>query len=124
MTFTNGIPYAASLLLTRAMMADIGDEVLDETGHDHKGTLMAILSATTKVGYAISALTITLAGSLGFNVRHPELSPDSARTWLEVLFIGLPVIFLLLGALALRGYDLTPARHREIIGRLKAKDIL
>lgn len=124
MTFTNGIPYAASLLLTRAMMADIGDEVLDETGHDHKGTLMAILSATTKVGYAISALTITLAGILGFNVRHPELSPDSARTWLEALFIGLPVIFLLLGALALRGYDLTPARHREIIGRLKAKDIL
>ena len=124
MTFANGIPYAASLLLTRAMMADIGDEVLDETGHDHKGTLMAILSATTKVGYAISALTITLAGWLGFNVKFPDQSPDSARTWIEVLFIGLPVMFLLLGALSLRGYDLTPARHRDIIARLKEKDIL
>ncbi|MEI9905244.1 MAG: MFS transporter [Asticcacaulis sp.] len=85
MTFANGIPYAASLLLTRALMADIGDEVMDETGHDHKGTLMAILSATTKIGYAISALTITLLGWLGFNVKAPALSPHGAMVWLEAL---------------------------------------
>ncbi len=124
MTFANGTPYAASLLLTRAAIADIGDEVLLETGHDHKGTLMAILSATTKIGYALSAFTITVIGLLHFNVKHPELSPDSARMWLQALFIGLPVIFLLLGALSLRGYDLTPARHSDIVARLKAKDIL
>lgn len=124
MTFANGVPYAASLLLTRALMADIGDEVMDETGHDHKGTLMAILSATTKVGYAISALTITVLGWLGFNVKAPEHSPHSAVIWLEAFFIGLPVLFLLLGALSLRGYDLTPRRHGEILARLKAKELL
>jgi len=124
MTFANGIPYAASLLLTRALMADIGDEVMLETGHDHKGTLMAILSATTKVGYAISALTITLLGVLHFNVKSPKDSPPDALMWVEIFFIGLPVIFLILGAVSMLRYNLTPARHAEIMSQLKAKDIL
>jgi Na+/melibiose symporter-like transporter len=124
MTFANGIPYAASLLLTRALMADIGDEVMLETGHDHKGTLMAILSATTKVGYAISALTITILGWLHFNVKQPSASPPDALMWVEIFFIGLPVIFLILGALSMMRYSLTPARHAEIMAQLKAKDIL
>ncbi|CAM3186020.1 MFS transporter [Asticcacaulis taihuensis] len=124
MTFANGIPYAASLLLTRALMADIGDEVMLETGHDHKGTLMAILSATTKVGYAISALTITILGTLHFNVKSPKDSPPDALMWVEIFFIGLPVIFLILGAVSMLRYNLTPARHAEIMSQLKAKDIL
>ena len=124
MTFANGIPYAASLLLTRALMADIGDEVMLETGHDHKGTLMAILSATTKVGYAISALTITILGVLHFNVKSPQDSPPDALMWVEIFFIGLPVIFLILGAVSMLRYNLTPVRHAEIMSQLKAKDIL
>ncbi len=124
MTFANGIPYAASLLLTRSLMADIGDEVMLETGHDHKGTLMAILSATTKIGYAISALTITILGWLHFNVKHPEQSPANSLLWVEAFFIGLPVLFLILGALAMRRYDLTPQRHAQIMADLKAKEII
>ncbi|MGN6210685.1 MFS transporter [Asticcacaulis sp.] len=124
MTFANGIPYAASLLLTRALMADIGDEVMLETGHDHKGTLMAILSATTKVGYAISALTITILGVLHFNVKSPKDSPPDALMWVEIFFIGLPVIFLILGAVSMMRYSLTPQRHAEIMVQLKAKEIL
>jgi Na+/melibiose symporter-like transporter len=124
MTFANGIPYAASLLLTRALMADIGDEVMLETGHDHKGTLMAILSATTKIGYAISALTITILGALHFNVKSPKDSPADALMWVEIFFIGLPVIFLILGAVSMLRYKLTPARHADIMAQLKAKEIL
>ena len=124
LTFANGIPYAASLLLTRACMADIGDEVMLETGHDHKGTLMAILSATTKIGYALSAFTITVVGLLGFNVKSPANSPADSLVWLQAMFIGLPVLFLLLGALAMRGYDLKADRHAQILLALKEKDIL
>ncbi len=123
-TFVTGIPYAASLLLTRACIADIGDEVMLETGHDHKGTLMAILSATTKIGYALSAFTITIVGVLGFNVKSPADSPAESLVWLQALFIGLPVLFLLLGALAMRGYDLNADRHAQILKALKEKDIL
>ncbi len=123
-TFLNGIPYAASLLLTRAQMADIGDEVMLETGHDHKGTLMAILSATTKIGYAVSAFTITVVGLLGFNVKVPSASPAESLVWLQALFIGLPVLFLLLGAWVMKDYDLTPERHGDIMARLREKELL
>ena len=75
-SFPNSILDLAGLLRTRALMADIGDEVMLETGHDHTGTLMASLSATTKVGYAISALTITTLGVyLHFNAKAPQDSP-------------------------------------------------
>jgi Na+/melibiose symporter-like transporter len=124
MTFLNGMPYAASLLLTRALMADIGDEVLHETGHDHKGTLMAILSATTKIGYAISVLTISVLGWLGFNVKAPADSPHAALIWVQVFFIALPVLFLLLGAYAMKDYDLSPERHRRILDDLMQRDVL
>ncbi len=124
LTFLTGIPYAASLLLTRACMADIGDAVLLETGHDHKGTLMAILSATTKIGYALSAFTITIVGWLHFNVKVPAQSPPDSLMWLQILFIGLPVIFLLLGALVMKDYDLTPERHADIMAKLRAKELL
>lgn len=122
MTFLNGIPYAASLLLTRACMADIGDEVMLDTSHDHKGTLMAILSATTKIGYALSAFTITVVGLLHFNVKVPAASPPEALQWLQILFIGLPVLFLLLGALAMKDYDLSSQRHGDIMARLKSRE--
>ena len=124
MTFLNGVPYAASLLLTRALMADIGDEVLHETGHDHKGTLMAILSATTKIGYAISVLTISVLGWLGFNVKAPAMSPHAALVWVQVFIIALPVLFLLLGAYAMKDYDLSPERHRRILDDLMQRDIV
>jgi Na+/melibiose symporter-like transporter len=116
--FLNGIPYASSLLLTRALMSDIGDEVMLETGHDHKGTLMAILSATTKLGYAFSVFTLWVLGTLGFDNKLGVHNSPRALLWLEIFFIGLPVLFLILGALAMRGYDLTPARHRDILDRL------
>lgn len=124
MTFANGVPYAASLLLTRALMADVGDEVMLETGHDHKGTLMAILSATTKIGYAVSALTIGAIGLLGFNVKHPADSPAVSLLWVEAFFIGLPVAFLIIGAAMMRGYALSAERHAVIMDELKTKEIL
>ncbi|WP_235079951.1 MFS transporter [Asticcacaulis sp. AC402] len=124
MTFLNGIPYAASLLLTRALMADIGDEVMLESGHDHKGTLMAILSATTKLGYAFSATTITAVGALGFNVKAPATSPAESLIWVEAFFIGFPVLFLLLGAAVMKNYDLTPEKHADIVAGLKQKGLV
>lgn len=118
--FMAGIPYAAYLLLTRALMADIGDEVLLETGNDHKGTLMSILSATTKLGYAVSILTLSVLAVLGFDNHAAQNSPQSLM-WVQIFFIGLPLVFLLSGAWAMKGYDLTPERHAQILAGLKAE---
>jgi Na+/melibiose symporter-like transporter len=122
LVFLAGIPYAASLLLTRSLMADIGDEVLLETGGDHKGTLMAILSATTKFGYALSVLTMPLLASFGFDNKAVQNTPE-ALMWVQIFFVGLPVIFLLLGALAMKAYDLTPEAYAKIQAGLIAKGL-
>lgn len=120
--FLAGIPYAAYLLLTRSLMADIGDEVLLETGHDQKGTLMSILSATTKLGYAFSVLTLSALALMGFDNKAAHNTPE-ALFWVEAFFIGLPVVFLLLGAWAMTSYDLTPERYAAIQSALKAKGL-
>jgi len=120
--FIAGVPYTASLLLTRALMADIGDEVLHETGGDHKGTLMSILSATTKFGYALSVMTMPVLAWLGFDNKAAYNTPE-ALMWVEGFFIGLPVLFLLLGAWAMTSYDLTPDRYAAIQTGLKAKGL-
>ena len=99
-------------------MADIGDEVLAESGQDHKGALMSILSATTKLGYAFSVLTMSALAVLGFDNKAAQNSPESLM-WVQIFFVGLPVIFLLLGAWAMKSYDLTPERFAQIQAKLK-----
>lgn len=123
LVFLAGIPYTAYLLLTRALMADVGDEVLHETGHDHKGTLMSILSATTKMGYAVSILTLSGLAALGFDNKLEQNTPE-ALMWVQVFFIALPLIFLAVGALSLRGYDLSAERHQGILKALKERQTL
>ncbi|WAC48912.1 MFS transporter [Asticcacaulis sp. SL142] len=123
LVFLAGIPYAASLLLTRALMADIGDEVLAESGQDHKGALMSILSATTKLGYAFSVLTLSVLAALGFDNKAANNAPD-ALMWVQIFFIGLPVVFLLLGAWAMKSYDLTPERFAKIQAMLADKGLI
>lgn len=123
MTAAAGIPYAASLLLTRALMADVGDEVQYETGKDHKGALMAILSATTKLGYAISLLIVpVLEWGGGFEVQAIHNTPG-AIIWVEATFVGLPVLCLIAAILAMRAYDLTSERHAALMDSAKMKEI-
>ena len=56
--FIAGLPYAAGLFLTRAMMADAGDQERFETGVDRTGLMLSILSATTKIGHVLALLGI------------------------------------------------------------------
>jgi Na+/melibiose symporter-like transporter len=117
--FFAGIPYAATLLLTRSMMADIGDEILLVNGTDNKGALMAILSATTKMGYAVSIAIMAFLQWVGFD-HQSQANSTSALIWLKSMTILMPVGFLIIGAAALRGYSLTSSRHEEI--RIALKD--
>lgn len=117
--FVAGLPYAAGLLLTRAMMADVADEVRLETGDDRTGLLFSFLSFTTKAGYAISVGSLMLLGAAGFD-PHGHNGPR-ALLMLQVLFIAAPTLLLLLAVWPLAGYPLGPKRHAEIRAALEAK---
>jgi Na+/melibiose symporter-like transporter len=120
--FVAGLPYAAGLLLCRAMMADIGDEVRLETGVDRMGLLFSFLSLSTKLGFALSGGSLVLLGLAGFSQSSGAHNSDQALWMLQGLFLGVPVLILLIAAVVLRGYPLGPVRHGEIRAALAARD--
>lgn len=132
--FVTGLAFGAADLLLRAMMADVSDEVRLEQDCDRTGLLFSILTATSKIGYALSVLTYALLDAAGF-VTEAEIEAAAARGvtlsnsgavihWLEAAFVGLPVLLLLASAWVLRRYPLDQARHAEVRAALDARDRL
>jgi Na+/melibiose symporter-like transporter len=117
-----GLPYAAGLLLTRAMMADVADEVRLETGEDRTGLLFSFLSLTTKLGYAISVGCLSILELVHFDQTPGAQNSPTALWTLQGLFIALPTVLLLLSAWALHRYPLTAGRHAEIRRQLAERD--
>ncbi|AQR62096.1 MFS transporter [Brevundimonas sp. LM2] len=120
--FIAGLPYAAGLLLSRAMMADVADEVRLETGEDRMGLLFSFLSLTTKLGYAISVGVLILLAWVGFDQAPGAANSPTALTTLTLLFLALPTGLLVLSAVVLRAYPLTAARHAQVRAGLAEKD--
>ncbi|HWE46105.1 MAG TPA: MFS transporter [Caulobacteraceae bacterium] len=120
--FVAGLPYAAGLLLTRAMMADIADEVQLQTGVDRMGLLFSLLSLTTKLGYAISIGCLPLLAQLGFSDKSGAHNSDQAILALQIVFIAVPTVLLATSSVVLRGYPLGPYRHAEIRAALEARE--
>ena len=121
--FIAGLPYAAGLFLTRAMMADAGDEERFETGIDRTGLMLSILSATTKIGHVIALVPYLILQLVGFRASPgPEGNSEMSLIALQVLFILVPALLMAASAWVLKGYPLTAQRHDEIRKALDARD--
>ena len=120
--FIAGLPYAAGLLLTRAMMADVADEVRLETGEDRMGLLFSFLSLTTKLGYAISVGVLIILGWVGFDQTPGAANGSMALTTLSILFLAVPTVLLFASAWVLNRYPLDAPRHAEVRARLAERD--
>jgi Na+/melibiose symporter-like transporter len=120
--FIAGLPYAAGLLLTRAMMADVADEVRLQTEEDRTGLLFSFLSLTTKLGYAISVGVLIILGWVGFNEAPGAANSPIALNTLQILFLAVPTVLLAVSALVLNKYPLGEKRHAEVRAALEARD--
>ncbi len=116
-----GASYSGGALLVRAMMADASDEVRLDTGHDRTGLLYALLTATTKIGYALAGLSFVALDLIGFQ-REGGNGPW-ALFWLQFLFIGVPSILSVAAALVIWRHPLDARRHGEILKALEARDL-
>ena len=112
-----GSSYSGSLLL-RSMMADAGDELRLETGQDRTGLLFALLTATTKIGTALAGLTFVGLGLVGFH--NGGGNGPVALLWLQIMFIGTPIVASGLAAWVILGHRLDQRRHDEILAALAA----
>ena len=117
-----GIVYTAGAYLLRAMMADIGDEDLLQTGQDRTGLLYAFVTLTGKAGYALAVgVTYVGLGLFGFNSKLGAGNTPEALAGLTLLFLGLPVAVNLLGALLLVKYPIDAKRTAELQAAIAAK---
>ena len=116
-----GLAFASGDLLLRAMMADVSDQVRLEDGADRTGLLFSILTATSKLGYAVSVLTFAGLRLAGFDPGQGGDNSGQALMWLQIMFAGLPALCLILAALALHRYPLDQRRHAEIRAALEAR---
>lgn len=120
--FVTGLAFGAADLLLRAMMADAADAVRLDDGADRTGLLFSILNATSKLGYAVSVGAFAVLEWIGFDAAQGAVNAPGVILGLQWLFIAAPVALLLVSALVLRIYPLTPERHAEIRARLAERD--
>lgn len=116
-----GTLYAGSQMLPRAMMADVADEMLLETGSDLKGLLFAYLAGTYKCGLAVSVgLGLGLLSLIGFNPALPTNSPATIRGLMLLTAAGPALLALVFTWFAWR-FPLTRSRHEKVLERLRAR---
>ena len=121
--FAAGGILAALGFLIRAMVADVGDEVRHETGQDRVGLLYALVSSTAKIGTASAVLiTFAILDKVGFNAAPGAVNGASAMNGLVLTYAVAPVVLVMLGAFAVRGYSLSREKHAVIRAELEARD--
>ena len=116
-----GLPFSASPLLCRAMLADVADELRLAQGEDRTGMLFALLTATNKVGYAVALVTYFPLAWAGFDKTDGAVNTPFAINVLTALFVAAPMVLLLLGAASNFRFPLDEARQREVRAALEAQ---
>lgn len=120
--FTVGFVASAFLFLVRAMIADVSDEVLLDTGRDRTALLYSLTTSTAKIGSTLSVgIAYAILPMFGFNPAPGATNTPDAIWGLEACYLVPPVLFVLLGGLSMWGYRLDAKRHAEIRAALGAR---
>ncbi|MFL5297118.1 MAG: MFS transporter [Phenylobacterium sp.] len=119
---------SAFILLVRAMVADVADQLRLETGQERSGVLFALVTMTQKFGTSITiSIVYPILGAVGFNPKDGAVNTPHAIWGLEMCYLFAPIILVVVGGLFFFGYSLTKERQSEIRAKLEAlaaKDVL
>ncbi len=116
-----GMANGGGILLTRSLMADVVDEDELNTGTRRSGLFFGLLLTTSKLGVAVGPITSGILGIVGFQAAAGSENTPEALTWLTIMFIGVPILLCVLGALSLRNYPLDAARQAELHAAIEAR---
>ncbi len=116
--FAGGFP-----LLTRAMVADVGDAVRLDLGSPRNGLLYSMVTTSQKFGVALSiGVSFTLLGWVGYRAGEAAVNTPDAINGLKLVFVLVPILFAWIGALCFVGYALNAQRHDQIRSALEARE--
>jgi Na+/melibiose symporter-like transporter len=123
--FLAGFLAAGFTVLTRAMTADIADEVRLEQGKERSGLLFAITTMTSKIAAAFSiGLTFLVLEMVGYVAKEGAVNTPEAIFNLELAYLIGPIVFVMLGGVCMIGYRLGEERHADIRRQLDERDAL
>jgi Na+/melibiose symporter-like transporter len=121
--FALGFMASGFPLLDRAMVADVGDAVRLEKGKQRTGLLYAMISTTQKLASSASiALSFTLLAAIGYQGKEGAANSPAAIHGMELVYILVPIVFVMLGGACYIGYRLDSRRHADIRAQLDAVD--
>jgi Na+/melibiose symporter-like transporter len=113
--FAVGFVASAFLLLIRAMVADVADEVKLEQNRDLTSLLFSMVTTTTKIGQTIILVAVfPVLQLVGYNGKEGAINTPHAIFGLEMCYLFAPIILVFGGGLALVGYKLDSRRHDAI----------
>jgi glycoside/pentoside/hexuronide:cation symporter, GPH family len=123
--FLAGFLAAGFNVLTRAMTADVADEVRLDQGKERAGLLYAMTVMTTKIAGAFSiGLTFFVLSRVGYIAKEGAVNTPEAIHNLELAYLIGPVVFVMLGGACMLGYKLGADRHADIRRQLDERDAL
>jgi GPH family glycoside/pentoside/hexuronide:cation symporter len=121
--FSVGFCASAFILLIRAMVADIVDEVKLETSRDLTSLLYSMVTTTTKIGQAITvSVVFPILAYFGYNGAEGAVNTHQAIFALEMCYLFAPIILVFFGGAMLFGYKLDARRHAEIRAALEERE--
>jgi glycoside/pentoside/hexuronide:cation symporter, GPH family len=124
--FTVGFCGSAFIVLIRAMVADVADELRLQTGQERSGVLYALVTLTQKLGASLAVTIIyPILDMVGFNPKPGVVNTPEALQGLSMSYVFAPIILVTVGSACLIGYKLDAARQSEIrkaLDELEARD--
>lgn len=121
--FAVGFCASAFLLLIRAMVADVVDEVRLERGQDLTTLLFSMVTTTTKIGTVITVIIVfPILKMVGYNGKEGAVNTPHAIFGLEMCYLFAPIILVFVGGALFFGYTLDAKRHGAIREALDARD--
>lgn len=119
-----GFCAAAFLILVRAMVADVCDEVRLERKRDLTSLLFSMVTTTTKIGGTITvAVVYPVLAFVHYNPKEGAVNTPHAIFGLEMCYLFAPVVLVLVGGAMFFGYRLDSRRHGEIRAALSQLDL-
>jgi GPH family glycoside/pentoside/hexuronide:cation symporter len=113
--FSVGFCLAAFLVLIRAMVADVADELRLTTGQERSGVLYALVTLTQKLGSSLAVTIIyPILDLVGFVAKPGAHNTPEAIRGLEMCYVFAPIILVVVGSACLIGYKLDAKRQGEI----------
>ena len=109
-----GCAASAHNMLPRAMAIDIVDEVKLSDRSDYAGSILSMVTTTSKIGGTVSVLiAFPILQLVGYSGKPGALNTSGAIFGLEACYVLIPILFAALGAVLLFGYKLDPQASRR-----------